>query len=68
MTNATDYPSTSKQQYGQVELGKGPALARGAGVHPVVFEGMVEAGEAEGIPSRWSRSAAPPRPIWTPCH
>ena len=50
VTNATDYPSTSKQQYGQVELGKGPALARGSGVHPVVFEGMVEAARQEGIP------------------
>jgi endoglucanase len=50
VTNATDYPSTSKQQYGHVALGKGPALARGAGVHPEVFEGLVAAAEAENIP------------------
>ena len=50
VTNATDYPSTSKQRYGHVVLGKGPALARGAGVHPAVFEGLVAAAEAEGIP------------------
>lgn len=50
VTNATDYPSTSKQRYGQVELGKGPTLSRGSGVHPVVFEGLLEAAEAEGIP------------------
>jgi putative aminopeptidase FrvX len=50
VTNATDYPSTSKQQYGHVSLGKGPALARGAGVHPEVFEGLVATAEAENIP------------------
>jgi endoglucanase len=33
-----------------VQLGKGPSLARGAGVHPVVFEGLVAAAVAEGIP------------------
>jgi putative aminopeptidase FrvX len=50
VTNATDYPSTSKQQYGHVQLGKGPTLSRGSGVHPVVFEGLLETAEAEGIP------------------
>lgn len=49
VTNATDYPSTSKQQYGLVELGKGPALSRGSGVHPIVFEGLVETARHEGI-------------------
>jgi endoglucanase len=50
VTNATDYPSTSRQQYGHVQLGKGPTLSRGSGVHPVVFEGLLETAEAEGIP------------------
>ena len=50
VTNATDYPSTSKQQYGHVELGKGPALSRGAGVHPKVFEALMAAADAEDIP------------------
>ena len=49
VTNATDYPSTSKQRYGHVKLGKGPAISRGAGVHPVVFEGLVAAAERAGI-------------------
>jgi len=50
VTNATDYPSTSRHQYGHVQIGKGPALSRGAGIHPVVFEGLIDAAEAEGIP------------------
>jgi endoglucanase len=50
VTNATDYPTTSRHQHGHVRLGKGPSLARGASVHPIVFEGLVAAAEAEGIP------------------
>jgi putative aminopeptidase FrvX len=50
VTNATDYPSTSKEQYGRVEVGKGPALLRGGATHPLVFEGLRDAAEAEGIP------------------
>jgi endoglucanase len=49
VTNCTDHPTTSKQKGGAVALGKGPSLSRGAGIHPVVFEGLVEAAEAEGI-------------------
>jgi putative aminopeptidase FrvX len=50
VTNATDYPSTSKERYGHVLLGKGPAVGRGASIHPGVFEGLMEAAGAEGIP------------------
>jgi endoglucanase len=50
VTNATDYPSTSKERYGHVLLGKGPAVGRGASIHPGVFEGLMEAADAEGIP------------------
>lgn len=50
VTNATDYPSTSKERHGHVLLGKGPAVGRGASIHPGVFAGLMEAAEAEGIP------------------
>jgi len=49
VTNATDYPSTSKERYGHVLLGKGPAVGRGASIHPGVFEGLMEAADGEGI-------------------
>lgn len=49
VTNATDYPSTSKERYGHVQLGKGPAVGRGASIHPGVFEGLMEAADGEGI-------------------
>jgi endoglucanase len=50
VTNVSDHPSTSKEKLGAVAIGKGPSLARGAGVHPVLFEQLRETAEAEGIP------------------
>jgi putative aminopeptidase FrvX len=50
VTNATDYPSVSKQKYGHVQIGKGPGLSRGAAVHPVMFEMLIETAEQAGIP------------------
>ena len=50
VTNATDYPSTSKQQYGHVELGKGPALSRGGGRPPEGVRGPDGDGGGGGHP------------------
>jgi len=49
VTNATDYPSVSKQKYGHVQIGKGPGLSRGAAIHPVMFEMLIESAEKAGI-------------------
>ena len=49
VTNATDYPSVSKQKYGHVQIGKGPGLSRGAAIHPVMFEQLIESAEQAGI-------------------
>jgi endoglucanase len=49
VTNATDYPSVSKQKYGHVQIGKGPGLSRGAAIHPVMFEMLIESAEQAGI-------------------
>lgn len=50
VTFATDAPGTEKKQVGEHRLGSGPVLGRGSAVHPVVFERLAEAAEAEGIP------------------
>jgi putative aminopeptidase FrvX len=50
VTNVSDHPSTSKEKLGAVAIGKGPSLARGAGVHAVLFERLRETAESEGIP------------------
>ena len=49
VTHTTDHPTTSKQTGGDVRLGGGPSLSRGAAIHPVLFDLAVEVAEAEGI-------------------
>ncbi len=50
VTHATDYPGISKSKYGDIRCGGGPVIARGPNINPVVFERLVAAAEAEGIP------------------
>ena len=52
VTHATDSPGVEKKRHGDVKLGAGPVLSRGAAVHPVIFDLLVAAAEAEGIPHR----------------
>lgn len=52
VTHATDSPGVEKKRHGDVRLGAGPVLSRGAAVNPVVFDLLVAAAEAEGIPYR----------------
>jgi endoglucanase len=50
VTFSTDVPDVEKKELGEHEIGGGPVLSRGSAAHPVVFERLVEAAEAEGIP------------------
>ncbi len=50
VTHATDHPDADKRGGGDVRIGGGPVLDRGSMVHPIVFERLVAAAEAEGIP------------------
>ncbi|MBM4185964.1 MAG: M42 family metallopeptidase [Gemmatimonadetes bacterium] len=56
VTHATDTPGVEKKRHGDVRLGGGPVLARGAATHPVVVELLVEAAEAENIPYAFQAS------------
>jgi len=56
VTHATDYPGVEKRKHGDYRLGGGPVLARGAAINPVVYDLLVQAAQAEGIP--WSIEAA----------
>jgi putative aminopeptidase FrvX len=47
--HATDYPDVDKRRHGDVSLGKGPILTRGANINPRVFELLVEAAESESL-------------------
>ena len=50
VTHATDYPGIDKAKYGKITCGEGPVIARGPNINPVVFDRLVAAAEAEGIP------------------
>ncbi|TVP58209.1 MAG: M42 family peptidase [Gemmatimonadales bacterium] len=57
VTFSTDVPDVSKNEVGEHELGGGPVLSRGSAMHPMVFDRLVDAAEAEEIP--YSLMAAP---------
>jgi tetrahedral aminopeptidase len=50
VTNATDHPDVDKRHAGEVEVGKGPVIARGANINPVLFRMLVELAERNEIP------------------
>ncbi|MBN2461824.1 MAG: M42 family metallopeptidase [Candidatus Cloacimonetes bacterium] len=43
VTHATDYPGMDKNNLGDIRLGKGPVIARGANINPQVFKMLVSA-------------------------
>ncbi len=50
VTHASDVPGGDPKDDGEHGLGSGPAILRGPLVHPRIFELLVEAVEAEGVP------------------
>lgn len=50
VTHATDYPDVEQSTIGRVALGKGPVLARGANINPLLFELLTETAKQENIP------------------
>ena len=49
VTHATDQPGVDEKRTGKVELRKGPSLARGANINPVLRKILVDAAEARKI-------------------
>ena len=50
VNHAVDYPGVSKTRYGQLDLGKGPSVMRGANASPVVFKMLMDAAKEDEIP------------------
>ena len=50
VNHAIDYPSVSKTRYGQMDVGKGPSVMRGANINPVVFKLILEGAKKGKIP------------------
>jgi endoglucanase len=48
--HATDYPDADKRKVGDIRLGRGPVVSRGANINPRVFELLVRAAREENIP------------------
>lgn len=49
VTHATDHPTVDKKEHGEIELGGGPVLSRGAVTNPVLFERLVNAASTAGL-------------------
>jgi endoglucanase len=49
VTHATDHPSVDKKEHGDIRLGGGPVLARGAAINTVVFRGLSAAAKDAGF-------------------
>ena len=47
---AADYPGMSKNRVGDVDLGKGPVICRGANINPQVYKMLCEVARDENIP------------------
>jgi endoglucanase len=47
---ATDHPGIDTKRYGDYQLGKGPEIARGANINPMVYELLVKAAKKSKIP------------------
>jgi putative aminopeptidase FrvX len=50
VTHATDYPTVSKAQHGDVKVGRGPALTHGGCNHPEVVARLEQVARARKIP------------------
>lgn len=50
VNHAVDYPSVSKTRYGQLDIGKGPSVMRGANTNPITFKMILEGAKKEDIP------------------
>ena len=48
--HATDYPDVDKRNHGEASCGKGPIIARGANINPVLFELLVDAADKAKVP------------------
>ena len=50
VTHATDYPTVSKAQHGDIKIGKGPTLTHGGCNHPEVVKRLEEVAARKKIP------------------
>jgi endoglucanase len=49
VTHATDHPTVDKKEHGDIRMGRGPVLARGAAINRKVLAGLRKVAEAREI-------------------
>lgn len=57
VTFASDHPGVDKKEVGDIQVGKGAVVSRGANINPAVLDLLCDTAEREGIPLQ--RLAAP---------
>ena len=57
VTHCSDYPGVEKTRVGDVRLGRGPVINRGAGVHATLSELAAEAAVEAGIPHQFEAAS-----------
>jgi endoglucanase len=50
VSHATDSPDVDAKGIGRVEVGKGPVIARGANINPILFDLLIATAKTEQIP------------------
>ncbi len=50
VTFATDHPGVDEKKIGEIKLGKGPVIARGPNINPVLFEAVKRVADEKQIP------------------
>lgn len=60
--HATDHPDCDQRKYGETKLGAGPIICRGPNINPFIYDRLVAAAEAAGVPHQFE---ADPRPTGT---
>jgi len=53
---SSDYPDIDKRRVGEISLGKGPVLYKGANINPVIGELLIQTAEKKKIPYQLSGS------------
>jgi tetrahedral aminopeptidase len=50
VTWTSDHPHAPKTELGDIRVGAGPVLTRGANINPRIFERLIQASDAAGVP------------------
>lgn len=59
VNHSNDIPSVNKQKEGEIDMGKGPTIARGGNINAVVFSGLVDIAKKNKISHQIDAAGSP---------